>query len=156
MIEGSVSKAANGVNVADKTADVLREIVDSVTKTTDLVSEIAAAANEQAQGIGQINVGLGQVDQVTQQNTANAEESAAASVELSSQAEQMRQMLARFTLKNQIQLQSQVRPQTVVKALPGGGAKVPQKQVPASPEQVKGKTKPETMIALDDNEFGKF
>ncbi|ABA88225.1 methyl-accepting chemotaxis sensory transducer, class 36H, Cache_1 domain-containing [Syntrophotalea carbinolica DSM 2380] len=156
MIEGSVSKAANGVDVADKTADVLREIVDSVTKTTDLVSEIAAAANEQAQGIGQINVGLGQVDQVTQQNTANAEESAAAAVELSSQAEQMRQMLARFTMKNQPQTQSQISPKPVVKELSGGGPKVAQKQVPASSAPAKGKTTPAPMIALDDNEFGKF
>ena len=99
LIEGSVKKAENGAEIADRTAEALIEIVSGVTKVTDLVAEIAAASNEQAQGISQVNQGLMQIDQVTQQNTANAEESAAAAEELSSQATQMRQMLARFTLR---------------------------------------------------------
>ncbi|MBD3411333.1 MAG: hypothetical protein GF419_14150, partial [Ignavibacteriales bacterium] len=60
----------------------------------------AAASNEQAQGIMQINTGLSQVDKVTQQNTANAEESASASQELNGQAGNLREMLTQFTLKN--------------------------------------------------------
>jgi Ni,Fe-hydrogenase I large subunit len=84
-----------GARIADRTAESLRQIVQGVDKVTDLVAEIAAA-NEQAQGIAQVNVGLNQVDQVNQKNTATAEESAAAAEELSSQAQQLRQMLARF------------------------------------------------------------
>ncbi|MCK4622852.1 MAG: hypothetical protein KAT62_11635 [Desulfuromonadales bacterium] len=101
LIEGSVSKAKNGAEIADRTAVALNEIVSSVGKVTDLVSEIAATSNEQAQGISQVNEGLGQIDQVTQQNSANAEETAAAAEELSSQAEQLKSMLSRFKLSGE-------------------------------------------------------
>jgi len=99
LIEGSVKKAENGAQIADRTAGALGEIVTGITKVSDLVAEIAAASNEQAQGIAQVSQGLGQIDQVTQQNTASAEQSAAAAEELSSQAGQLRQMLQRFKLR---------------------------------------------------------
>ncbi len=89
MIEESVKNSKNGVDIAAEVARVLDEIVQSVGKTTDLVSEIAAASQEQAQGIDQVNTAIAQMDKVTQQNAANAEESASASEELSSQAESM-------------------------------------------------------------------
>ena len=98
LIEGSVKKAANGVEIADVTAAGLEEIVREIGRVSDLIGEISAASKEQAQGISQVNQGLGQIDQVTQQNTASAEEGAAASEELSSQAEHLRQMVARFKL----------------------------------------------------------
>ena len=99
LIEGSVAKAGNGTQIAEKTAEALEEIVGSVTKVTDLISEIAAASNEQAEGISQVNTGLQQIDQVIQQNTASAEESAATSEQLSSQAAELKQQLGRFRLK---------------------------------------------------------
>lgn len=101
LIESTVSKAENGAQIADRTAEALNEIVVGVGKATELVGEIAAASNEQAQGISQVNEGLGQIDQVTQQNSANAEETAAAAEELSSQSEQLKMMLSRFQLKQQ-------------------------------------------------------
>ena len=101
LIENSVAKTRNGTELADKTAVALQTIVDGATKVSDLVAEISMASNEQAQGFGQVNLGLNQIDGVTQQNTANAEESAAAAQELTGQAERLQQMLARFTLKGQ-------------------------------------------------------
>ncbi|MHC4583086.1 MAG: methyl-accepting chemotaxis protein [Planctomycetota bacterium] len=89
MIEESVKNSKNGVDIATEVAKVLEEIVQSVGKTTDLVGEIAAASQEQAQGIDQVNTAMAQMDKVTQQNAANAEESASASEELSAQAESM-------------------------------------------------------------------
>ena len=65
----------------------------SCCKTTDLVGEIAAASQEQAQGIDQVNTAMAQMDKVTQQNAANAEESASASEELSAQAESMNEVV---------------------------------------------------------------
>ncbi len=100
LIEGSVKKAVDGTQMADKTATALHEIVTAAGKMTDLVAEIAAASNEQAQGISQITQGLGQVDQVTQQNTAHAEESAAAAEELSSQSLVLQQLVATFTIED--------------------------------------------------------
>ncbi|MDJ0838992.1 MAG: methyl-accepting chemotaxis protein [Acidobacteriota bacterium] len=107
LIEESIQKVNQGSNIAGKTADALNEIVQGIGKVTDLVAEIAAASNEQAQGIAQANKALGQMDQVTQQNTANAEQSAAASQELSSQANKLMEMLTRFTLKEKQQVGGQ-------------------------------------------------
>ncbi len=89
MIEESVKNSQNGVEIAGEVAKMLEEITSSVGKTTDLIGEIAAASQEQSQGIGQVNTAMGQMDKVTQQNAANAEETASASEELSAQAEQM-------------------------------------------------------------------
>lgn len=89
MIEESVKNSQNGVEISEEVRKALDEIVDGITKTTDLVGEIAAACDEQAQGIDQVNGAVAQMDKVTQQNAANAEESASASEELRSQAEQM-------------------------------------------------------------------
>jgi methyl-accepting chemotaxis protein len=89
MIEESVKNSKNGVDIASEVAKVLDEIVSGIGKTSDLVGEIAAASSEQSQGIDQVNTAIAQMDKVTQQNAANAEESASASEELSAQAEQM-------------------------------------------------------------------
>jgi methyl-accepting chemotaxis protein len=97
MIEESVKNAKNGVDIATEVGKVLEEIVQSIGKTTDLVGEIAAASSEQAQGIDQVNTAVAQMDKVTQQNAANAEESASASEELSAQAEQMNQIVRDLT-----------------------------------------------------------
>ncbi len=101
LIEGSVKKVENGTNIANKTAKALNEIVDGVTKVTDLVGEIARASKDQDQGIQQVNQSLGDIDQVTQSNTAVAEESASAAELLSKQAMQVENMLNKFKLKKQ-------------------------------------------------------
>ena len=96
MIEESVKNSKNGVDIAAEVGKVLGEIVQSVGKTTELVSEIAAASQEQAQGIDQVNTAVAQMDKVTQQNAANAEESASASEELSAQAESMNEIVGQL------------------------------------------------------------
>jgi methyl-accepting chemotaxis protein len=93
MIEESVRNAENGVTISKEVADALMEIAGGAGKVNDLVSEIAAASNEQAQGIEQISNAVGQMDTVTQQNAANAEESASASEELSAQAEELNRIV---------------------------------------------------------------
>ena len=93
LIEGSSEKAERGVTVAEDTSKALDEITESAKKVSELVAEISAASNEQAQGIEQLVIAMGQVDSATQTNAANAEESAAASEELSGQAEMMRSMV---------------------------------------------------------------
>jgi methyl-accepting chemotaxis protein len=100
LIEGSIRNVEVGSDIASETAESLEKIVEGVTRVSDIISEIAAASNEQSQGIEQINTALNQIDQVTQSNTANAEESAAASEELSSQAEHLKHMVRKFKLKN--------------------------------------------------------
>jgi len=101
LIEVSVEKTQNGSEIAGRTALALDEIVTGITKVSDLVAEIDQASKDQARGITEVTVGLDQIDNVTQQNTAAAEQSAAAAVELSGQATTMKEMLSSFKLRGQ-------------------------------------------------------
>ena len=87
LIEGSVTNAREGAEVAGQVGEALGAIVSDVTKVTDLIDGIAQASQEQAQGVDQINAAVSQMDKVTQQNASGAEESASASEELSAQAQ---------------------------------------------------------------------
>jgi methyl-accepting chemotaxis protein len=91
LIEGTVKKVKEGNQLVERTNDDFHEVSVSVTKSGELVGEIAAASQEQAQGIGQVNTSVAEMDKVVQQNAANAEESAAASEEMNAQAEQMKE-----------------------------------------------------------------
>ncbi len=100
LIEGSIKEVSSGNQIANDTAKALDEIVSEVTKVTEIISQIADASNDQASNITQINQGVEQISQVVQGNSATAEEAAAASEELSSQAQLLKEMIARFKLKN--------------------------------------------------------
>ena len=99
LIEGSVEKSSNGTWIANQTADALNEIVTGISQVSSLVAEISDYSKDQAECLVQVNLGLSQIDQVTQHNTANAEESAAASEVLLSQAESLNHLLTRFNLR---------------------------------------------------------
>ncbi|MCL2006241.1 MAG: methyl-accepting chemotaxis protein [Planctomycetaceae bacterium] len=100
LIDKSSMEIEKGGEVAAKTAEVLNSIVEEIKQTTDLVSGIAVASNEQAEGVNQITIGLQQIDQVTQQNTATAEESASAANEMSGMATNLQNLIAKFKLRN--------------------------------------------------------
>jgi methyl-accepting chemotaxis protein len=93
MIDESVHNAENGVSISKEVAQALEEIADGSTKVNDLISSIAQASHEQTEAIEQISNAVAQMDQVTQSNAANSEESASASEELSAQAEQLKGMV---------------------------------------------------------------
>ena len=99
MIEGNSRQISAGADIASQTAAMLNDIVSQVTQVTEIVGRIATASSEQAQGVGQVTQGLHQIDAVTQQNTANAEETASVSNEMSSQAKTLQQLIAQFRLK---------------------------------------------------------
>ena len=89
LIEGTINKIEEGNQLVKTTDEAFSEVSVNANKVGELVGEIAAASTEQAQGIEQINTAMSQMDKVTQQNAANAEESASASEELNAQAESM-------------------------------------------------------------------
>jgi len=89
LIRESQENADSGVAVSEDVAGVLRSIVDGANRAALLVNEVSSASQEQAQGIEQLNAAVTQMDQVTQSNAANAEESAAAGEELSAQAHEL-------------------------------------------------------------------
>jgi methyl-accepting chemotaxis protein len=99
LIEGSIGKVEAGTKIADETASSLVEILNEIEKVTGLVGNIARASNDQATEIAQITQGIEQVSTVVQTNSATAEESAAASEELSGQAEMLKQMVGAFKIK---------------------------------------------------------
>jgi methyl-accepting chemotaxis protein len=96
LIENSVGKAKNGVQLADTTAKALQKIVQSVGKITELIGEIAIDSKDQAERIYQINQELSQIDQITQSNTANAEETAATAEQLAGQTTYLEELLDNF------------------------------------------------------------
>jgi methyl-accepting chemotaxis protein len=93
IIESNIGLSNKGVTVAGKVYEALNEITVQSKKVSELMDEIAAASQEQAQGVDQVNKAMTQVETVTQQNAANAEESASAAEELTAQSESMRKIV---------------------------------------------------------------
>jgi methyl-accepting chemotaxis protein len=98
MIENNIELSEKGVNIAGQVGKSLAEITVQAKKVKELLDDIAAASQEQSQGISQINKALAQMEQVTQQNAANAEESASASQELSAQAQILRDIVYQLAI----------------------------------------------------------
>ncbi len=152
LIEGSIRKVQSGTKIANDTAQALNKIVEGVSQAAVLVGDIAVASNEQATGIAQVDQGIGQVSQVVQTNSATAQQSAAASEELSQQAGVMKERVRRFNLRRKKDKypeleymavgQTQARPEPDLYLM---GAK----------EAAATKTR-KARISLDDGDFGKY
>ncbi|MBP6900683.1 MAG: MCP four helix bundle domain-containing protein [Burkholderiaceae bacterium] len=99
LIGASVEKVEVGTHLVGDAGQTMAEIVTQVRRVNDLISEISAASAEQTSGIGQVGDAVAQMDQVTQQNAALVEESAAAAESLRVQAGQLSQAVAFFTLE---------------------------------------------------------
>ncbi|MCL2117709.1 MAG: methyl-accepting chemotaxis protein [Planctomycetaceae bacterium] len=100
MIENNNRQIKDGAEIAEKTAQMLDQIVTHVASTTNLIHEIATASNEQAQGVSQVTQALQQIDAVTQQNSASAEETASVSSEMNSHVGKLQQVVERFKLRS--------------------------------------------------------
>ena len=98
LIGTSVEKVESGSQLVDEAGKSMANIVTQVTRVNDLIGEISSASMEQSTGIGQIGDAVNQLDQVTQQNAALVEESAAAAESLKVQAAQLAQVVAVFKL----------------------------------------------------------
>ena len=96
IIEESIRKVDNGTQLANETSEALKSIKAGVAEVAMLVSDIADASVKQSTALQMLNQGVQQVSNVVQTNSATAEESAAASVELSSQAEILQESVAHF------------------------------------------------------------
>ncbi len=133
LIENSITIVGSGTKIADKTADALQSIVSGVDKAADLVAQIAVASNEQVSGLRQINTSIDQMMRVVQTNSATSEETAAASEELSSQAEMLRDMVSGFQLRGK------------------NDTCISREEVKA----ISGESNKETIV-LSDDDFGKY
>ena len=79
LIEDSSHKVKTGSTLVNDCGDALSTILEHVDKLSELISDIASSTNEQATGIGQVNQAISELDDITQQNAALAEETASAS-----------------------------------------------------------------------------
>lgn len=96
LIEQAARSVRKGVQIADETAMALLNVMGAAQDTDKAVDLITAASKEQAAAISQINLGMDQISGVIQTNSATAEESAAASEELSGQAVLLKKLVGRF------------------------------------------------------------
>jgi methyl-accepting chemotaxis protein len=90
------SLAGSSVKIAERSGQLLAELVPAIQKTAELVQEVSAASSEQSSGVNQINKAMSQVDQVTQRNASAAEELASTAEEMTSQAESLQQLMGFF------------------------------------------------------------
>ena len=98
LIGASVVKVEGGTRLVTHAGATMAEIVSSVRSVSHIIGEITAASSEQSDGIEHVNVSVNQLDQMTQQNAALVEQSAAAAESLREQAVRLGQVVAAFNL----------------------------------------------------------
>jgi methyl-accepting chemotaxis protein len=100
LIGASVERVETGARLVQEAGSSMSDIVASVQRVSDIIGEITAASAEQSDGIGNVNQSVVQLDQMTQQNAALVEESAAAAESLKDQAERLAQAVDKFRISN--------------------------------------------------------
>jgi methyl-accepting chemotaxis protein len=98
LIGASVERIETGSRLVTDAGQTMTDIVSSVQRVSDIISEITAAATEQSHGISEVNTSVVQLDQMTQQNAALVEQSAAAAESLRDQAQRLTGVVATFKL----------------------------------------------------------
>ncbi len=99
LIEKSIAAVDNGTKIAAETAKAVTEVSQRSDQVNSLMNKIAEASGVQADMVKQVTVGMEQISGVVQTNSATAEESAAASEELSGQANMLKQLVGGFKLR---------------------------------------------------------
>lgn len=99
LIESTVAAIQRGMSIAEETAKSLGVVVEKTSVVNVKIQDIAKVSEEQANAIQQINTGIDQIASVVQTNSATAEQSAAASEELSGQANMVKDMVGKFNLR---------------------------------------------------------
>lgn len=93
--------AKESVQQAQEAGEKIQSMVPSIQNASQLIEEISAACGEQANGAKMIRTAISQLDQVTQQNSSTSEETAAASEELSAQAQAMQGLVSQFKISEE-------------------------------------------------------
>lgn len=101
LIDKAISSVEKGADIASKTAESLKAVVDKTNDVQKRIAEIADASEQQAIGVDQIARGFDQITAVIQVNAATAEESAAAAEELSGQSQMLKALIGHFKLRDE-------------------------------------------------------
>ncbi|MET3106378.1 methyl-accepting chemotaxis protein [Oxalobacteraceae bacterium GrIS 2.11] len=100
LIDSSVDNVDTGSRLVDEAGTTMTEVVGSIQRVTSMMAEITAASSEQSQGIGQVNVAITEMDNVTQQNAALVEQAAAAAQSMQDQASNLTEVVSVFKLND--------------------------------------------------------
>ena len=101
LIEETIEAVEKGAKITEETAESLNSVSKSTEEVNTLIEKISAASSKDLEGITSLNQGLQQISSVVQANSATAEQSAAASEELTGQANKMNELVERFQLKEE-------------------------------------------------------
>jgi methyl-accepting chemotaxis protein len=99
LIQASVERVEAGSARVRDAGTVMQEIVQAIHSVTHAMAGVAEATVQQTQGLGEVSQAVGHLDQMTQQNAALVEESAAAAASLKAQADALARMVARFQVE---------------------------------------------------------
>ncbi len=100
LIGSSTQRVEVGTRLVQEAGSSMHDIVAGVERVTQIINEITLAAEQESQGIGQVNIAVTQLDQMTQQNAALVEQSAAAAESLREQAQTLTAVVGKFQLKH--------------------------------------------------------
>jgi methyl-accepting chemotaxis protein len=100
LIGNSVEQVDIGAKLVQQAGSTMNDVVASVRRVTDIMGEITSASSEQSIGIDQVNTAITQMDEVTQQNAALVEQSAAAAASMQDQAARLAEVALSFKLGN--------------------------------------------------------
>ncbi|TNJ39955.1 HAMP domain-containing protein [Phaeobacter sp. B1627] len=98
LISKSSDQVKSGVDLVGRAGHALQNISERVTHISNLVSNIADSTGEQATGLGEANIAVAQLDQVTQQNAAMVEETNAAGQLLGADAKKLVDLMSNFSV----------------------------------------------------------
>lgn len=150
IIETNIELSKNGAEETQKIAQSLTEITEQSKKVNELIDEIAAASKEQTQGILSINRAMQQMEKVTQSNASNAEESAASSEEMSSQANVLNDMAKELVQLVYGKKDQEVAP--ISKSLPKIKMDMPKPSIDVTRKPIV--VNPEDIIPLEEDNGG--
>lgn len=156
LIGTSVEKVESGTKLVTDAGSTMSDIVQSVRRVADVIGEITAASVEQSSGIADVNQSISNLDQMTQQNAALVEQSAAAAQSMREQADQLAQAVAVFKINAMLRQNpaKDITPKPQKLALASIPAPAPAKKALAAP--VSPKSRPAVSAGSDDGSWENF
>ena len=100
MIQNAIAAVDKGITIADETAESMNKVVANAQMVVDQISSISETSKTQADAVSQVTTGIDQISSVIQTNSATAEESAAASEQMSAQAVLLHKIVAGFKFRS--------------------------------------------------------
>lgn len=161
LIDKSTAHVGDGVGLVGETGSLLTEIVAQIGAVTTQINDIADTATSQASNLEQVNVAVGTIDRMTQQNAAMVEESTAATRSLSTEAQRLADLVAQFRVSQSGQPRAAApAPAAPVAAPPR--SQPPRRPAPAPREAAAAPVagnlalKPQPAVQTDEDDWSEF